>query len=325
MNNIQILSSISNNTKYLKWYLSLIYKEYQLDVYSEKHHILPRSLGGDNSKNNIVNIPARVHFICHKLLVKMLIDSKHRKCMIHALNMLAKANNGNQSRYKITSSEYQQIKELLSNSMKGENNPNYGKPAHNRGKTHTPETRQKLSEANKNWNTKNPGKRKGKVVSEETKERMRHPKSEAGRENIRSAAKNKEKFKCTYCGILCIKGNLIRWHEENCLLAPNGKENRSKWINPNIGQKRSKETRENISSSKKGIKHTEETKIKIRNARKGIPVPDDVLAKRVGKKRSAETRDKISKALAGKPKTEEHKANLRKPKNNKGHCPLLLC
>lgn len=39
--------------------------------YYEKHHILPRSLGGSNEKENLVKLTAREHFICHWLLVKI--------------------------------------------------------------------------------------------------------------------------------------------------------------------------------------------------------------------------------------------------------------
>ena len=41
------------------------------DQYKETHHIIPRSMGGDNSSNNLVDLTAREHFICHKLLVRM--------------------------------------------------------------------------------------------------------------------------------------------------------------------------------------------------------------------------------------------------------------
>ena len=39
--------------------------------YFEKHHIKPRSLGGNNDKENLVKLTAREHFICHWLLIKM--------------------------------------------------------------------------------------------------------------------------------------------------------------------------------------------------------------------------------------------------------------
>lgn len=41
------------------------------DQYKETHHIIPRSMGGDNSSDNLVDLTAREHFICHKLLVRM--------------------------------------------------------------------------------------------------------------------------------------------------------------------------------------------------------------------------------------------------------------
>lgn len=34
-------------------------------TYTEKHHIIPKSLGGDNSKTNLVVLTGRQHFICH--------------------------------------------------------------------------------------------------------------------------------------------------------------------------------------------------------------------------------------------------------------------
>lgn len=39
--------------------------------YVEKHHIIPRALGGTSNKENIVNLKAREHFLCHYLLVKI--------------------------------------------------------------------------------------------------------------------------------------------------------------------------------------------------------------------------------------------------------------
>lgn len=33
--------------------------------YFEKHHIIPKCLGGDNEKENLVLLTAREHFICH--------------------------------------------------------------------------------------------------------------------------------------------------------------------------------------------------------------------------------------------------------------------
>jgi hypothetical protein len=39
--------------------------------YFERHHIIPRSMGGSNDKNNLVDFTAREHFIAHFLLAKI--------------------------------------------------------------------------------------------------------------------------------------------------------------------------------------------------------------------------------------------------------------
>ena len=58
---------------YKKIYCSIIDKRKLIvpDGYSENHHIIPKSLDGDDSKDNIVRLTAREHFICHYLLTKM--------------------------------------------------------------------------------------------------------------------------------------------------------------------------------------------------------------------------------------------------------------
>jgi len=43
----------------------------ELDGYSERHHVVPRCLGGDNSTDNIVRLTAEEHYVAHQLLVKI--------------------------------------------------------------------------------------------------------------------------------------------------------------------------------------------------------------------------------------------------------------
>jgi len=56
-------------------YKSLINRAISQDRYKsigmERHHILPRSLGGNNETTNLVYLTAREHFLAHKLLVKI--------------------------------------------------------------------------------------------------------------------------------------------------------------------------------------------------------------------------------------------------------------
>jgi len=43
----------------------------KLEGYREQHHIIPRCLGGSDDPSNLVALTAREHFICHRLLTKM--------------------------------------------------------------------------------------------------------------------------------------------------------------------------------------------------------------------------------------------------------------
>ena len=38
------------------------------ESYYEKHHIIPKCLGGNDEENNLIDLFAREHFIAHKLL-----------------------------------------------------------------------------------------------------------------------------------------------------------------------------------------------------------------------------------------------------------------
>lgn len=99
------------NNKYTKIYYQIIANsvERYIDctIYSEKHHILPKSLGGTNSKDNIVLLTAREHFICHWLLTKM-TDGLDRNKMTYARWRMV--NTKNSRRYKVTSKAYELAK-----------------------------------------------------------------------------------------------------------------------------------------------------------------------------------------------------------------------
>lgn len=43
----------------------------KLEGYSEKHHVVPRCMGGSSSGENIVRLTAKEHFVAHKLLVRV--------------------------------------------------------------------------------------------------------------------------------------------------------------------------------------------------------------------------------------------------------------
>ena len=44
------------------------------ECYCEKHHIIPKSLGGSDSLDNLINLTAREHFLAHLLLYRITRD-----------------------------------------------------------------------------------------------------------------------------------------------------------------------------------------------------------------------------------------------------------
>ena len=58
-----------------------------LEGYKEKHHIIPKCLGGSNDKENLVELTAREHFLCHILLCEIYPKENKLKyalwCMIN--------------------------------------------------------------------------------------------------------------------------------------------------------------------------------------------------------------------------------------------------
>lgn len=64
--------------------------------YSEKHHIIPRCLGGTNDKDNLIELTAREHFLAHYLLMKIYPDNYK---LADAFRMMGVFNKKDQKRY----------------------------------------------------------------------------------------------------------------------------------------------------------------------------------------------------------------------------------
>lgn len=119
--------------KYSKLYYKITSNAKQriTEGYTELHHITPQSMGGSNDKENLVDLTAREHFICHWLLIKM-TEGEDRGKMLYALQGM-KAENKFQNRYhtKITARVYEKYRiEHAKNhsiTMKGRTAPNKGR------------------------------------------------------------------------------------------------------------------------------------------------------------------------------------------------------
>ena len=169
------------DNKYTRWYYNIVTnaKSRTPTGYIEKHHIIPKSCGGSNSKENLVKLTPKEHFICHLLLVRMTTGNFRYK-MAYALNRML-TTNGNQDRYIPTSRKFEKIRLQISNSLKGH-------PSPMKGRSHSEETKQKISNIHKG----KPSALKGKPKSEETKQKMSEART--GYKMSDSAKKKLSKF-----------------------------------------------------------------------------------------------------------------------------------
>lgn len=242
--------------KYTTWYTAITdrARTRKLEGYTERHHVIPKSLNGTDDKTNLVDLTAREHFICHWLLTKMYTGEAKSK-MIYALNGM-KRNGKFTQRYEtlVTSRVYENLKKefsiVHSATMKG-------RDPWNRGISITEEQREKnrIAATGKKRSAeaiaKAVAKQLGQKRSEETKLKMslaskgkpKGPMSEENKLKISQGTKGKSKPEgmgarlsatvaaqlaagthytqqpkqtCPHCGVQAGKARYNGYHGANC-------------------------------------------------------------------------------------------------------------
>lgn len=133
-----------------------------ISVYREKHHIIPRCLNGSDDVENLVELTAREHFLCHWLLVRIHPDNSK---LGFAFWSMCSQKSTKQLRYTPSSRAYQEAKELgiqeIKRTQTGRKHSEEHKEKNRQAslkKRHSEEVKKKMSLQ-----------RKGRIVSEETK------------------------------------------------------------------------------------------------------------------------------------------------------------
>jgi hypothetical protein len=132
--------------------------------YREKHHVIPRCMGGVDDKDNLVELTAREHFIVHKLLCKI-YPTEDKLFFAYRMMAIMKTSKDNERGYYVSSREFEEIRllanEKISNAMRGKKMPPRpqvviekivaARHANTikRGYYHSNETKQKISTKNK--------------------------------------------------------------------------------------------------------------------------------------------------------------------------------
>jgi len=178
-----------------------------LQGYRERHHVIPRCLGGTNETENLVDLTAREHFIVHKLLCEMYpTESK----LVYAYWMMSRtvSNSKYKREYHISNREYERVKQLFSEVSSKQQ----------KGKSLTDEHKKALSKAAKTRKTRIPIKH-----SEETKQKLSArwkgtTRSLEDRKKISDGQRGKKRniVTCPYCGKSGGSNGMSQWHFEKC-------------------------------------------------------------------------------------------------------------
>lgn len=128
------------------------------DIYSERHHIIPKCLGGNNSKTNIVRLLPKEHYIAHLLLFNLYPNNQS---LAYAFWMMSNGNKKDKRTYRVSGKIYEEIRSRFSSIIK-EREPFFA------GKKHTDESKKK----NRDAHIGKPGTWIGRTHSEESKIKM---------------------------------------------------------------------------------------------------------------------------------------------------------
>jgi hypothetical protein len=142
-------------------------------VYYEKHHIIPKCISNNNSKENLVLLTFKEHFLCHKLLFVIHKDTKYGKAMSYAFFRMCLKGNTNE---KIFSGKYYaEVREIFckNQSIRAKIQPKRECSA---------ETKLKIKKAHEN-----------KILSEETKLKIKNSFTDERKEELGKALKQRLK------------------------------------------------------------------------------------------------------------------------------------
>ena len=113
---LEKIKALSDNSKYTTWYCNIIVNALGRKRFKgcERHHIVPKSVWkeGTKRKDNIVMLTSKEHFICHRLLAKIMLDATNKRCMESAFWLML---NSGQNTY--TSTTYAIARRNKSNAM----------------------------------------------------------------------------------------------------------------------------------------------------------------------------------------------------------------
>ena len=168
--------------------------------YVEKHHIIPKSLGGNNDYQNLVWLTAEEHLQVHLLLVKMVDGKESRRKMHSAAVRMCNPQSRSQQRLFVHNNYTELRKEaaLLHSEYMRIKHAGNKNPFHN--KTHTEESKKLISLGGR-----------GLKRSEQTRRNL--SKSKMGERNPATRI-----VTCPHCNKTGKAGGMLKHHFDHCKL-----------------------------------------------------------------------------------------------------------
>lgn len=177
-----------------------------LDGYSERHHIIPRCMGGGDDPENLVRLTPEEHFVAHQLLVKMYPEKQTLVIAVWRMSF---------SPYHVNNKVFgwlrrkhsEAIGEVVGDYWRGRKRKPFSdehrkkiaasQTGRKRG-PHSDEHKRKLSEAHR-----------GKRLTAEHKQKLAKAKQGVKRNPYKL-------MECPHCGKSGAGGSMLRWHFDRC-------------------------------------------------------------------------------------------------------------
>ena len=206
---------------YQRIYKQLTAKDMIAD-YTEKHHIIPRCMGGTDDPSNLVRLTPEAHYVAHQLLVKIYPTNDKLAFAAHRMTSGKLRNNKLYGWLRRKHSLALKNRIISKETRSKIGAANKGKivsadtrakiSAYKKGKSPSAETRAKLSAANKG---KSPSIETRVKLSVASKGTTRTPEVKA---KMSAAMKGKVRIKilCLHCNKEIPAGNFTRWHGDKC-------------------------------------------------------------------------------------------------------------
>ena len=164
-----------------------------LQGYLERHHVIPRCLGGTDDLDNLVELTAREHFIVHKLLVKI-YPTEYK--LVYAYWMMSRnvSNSKYKRNYKVSSRDYEYARQLFSEVSS----------IRQKGKQLSEEHKQKLSAL---W----------KGTTRSLEDRIKISEGQRGiKKRPYTHKKKPDPVQCPYCNKIGSPRGMYKWHFNKC-------------------------------------------------------------------------------------------------------------